>query len=40
MHDLAIYSDAPRGSLAVTEDLAGRLVNLPSSPRTEAGGLT
>lgn len=40
MHDLAIYSDAPRGSLAVTEDLAGRLVNLPSSPQTETRGLT
>jgi aminotransferase in exopolysaccharide biosynthesis len=31
MHQLSIYADAPRGSLPITEDLADRLVNLPSS---------
>lgn len=31
MHQLAIYSNAPRGPLPITEFLAERLLNLPSS---------
>ncbi len=31
MHRMAIYADAPRGLLPITDDLADRLVNLPSS---------
>jgi perosamine synthetase len=33
MHRLPMYRDCPRMDLAVAEDLARRLVNLPSSPR-------
>jgi perosamine synthetase len=32
LHTLQMYRDCPRGELAVTEDLAARLINLPSSP--------
>ena len=31
LHTLAIYADCPRGDLSVTEDLAARVVNVPSS---------
>lgn len=31
MHRLAMYRDCPRASLPVTEDLVGRIINLPSS---------
>jgi aminotransferase in exopolysaccharide biosynthesis len=31
MHRLSIYADAPRGPLPITDELADRLVNLPSS---------
>lgn len=36
MHQLPMYSRAPRGELAQAEDLARRLVNLPSSVRGRA----
>ncbi len=32
MHQLAMYRDCPRDDLSVAEDLAARLVNIPSSP--------
>ena len=32
MHDLPMYSDCPRMDLGVAEDLARRLINIPSSP--------
>lgn len=32
MHRLPMYRDSPRDDLAVAEDLAARLVNIPSSP--------
>jgi len=32
MHKLPIYESAPRASLEVCEDIAARLINLPSSP--------
>ena len=32
MHQLPMYKDNPRAPLPVTESLAGRIVNLPSSP--------
>lgn len=35
MHQLAIFGHCPRGDLAVTESLARRLVNLPSSAGME-----
>jgi dTDP-4-amino-4,6-dideoxygalactose transaminase len=33
MHQQLIYADAPRAKLPVTENLAGRIINLPSSPQ-------
>ena len=33
MHRLPMFADAPRGSLAVAEDLQSRIVCLPSSPK-------
>lgn len=33
MHHLPMYAHAPRGPLPVTEDLAARVVNIPSSAR-------
>ena len=33
LHQLPMYASAPRSSLLVAEDLAQRLVNLPSSPQ-------
>lgn len=33
MHQLPMYRDCPSMALPVTEDLAGRLINIPSSPR-------
>jgi len=33
LHQLPMYCNAPRGSLAVAEDQACRLLNLPSSPQ-------
>ena len=33
LHQLPMYADAPRGQLAVAEDQAVRLLNLPSSPQ-------
>jgi perosamine synthetase len=33
MHTLNIYSDCPRADLSVTEDLARRIINLPSSAK-------
>ena len=33
LHLLSMYADAPRGPLAVAEDQASRLLNLPSSPQ-------
>jgi len=33
MHRLPMYGQAPRGDLAVAEDLGPRIVNIPSSPR-------
>ncbi len=32
LHTLPMYCDCPRGGLAVTEDSAARIINLPSSP--------
>jgi len=32
MHELSMYAECPRMELAVTEDLARRLINIPSSP--------
>jgi perosamine synthetase len=32
MHQLAMYRDCPRMDLSTTEDLAARIVNIPSSP--------
>lgn len=32
MHQLPMYRQCPRADLAVTEDLAGRVINVPSSP--------
>ncbi len=32
LHTLPMYRECPRGDLRVTEDLAARLINLPSSP--------
>ncbi len=32
MHDLPMYADCPKMDLSVTEDLARRLINIPSSP--------
>jgi perosamine synthetase len=32
LHTLPMYRECPRGDLSVTEDLAARLINLPSSP--------
>lgn len=31
MHQLAMYGDSPRMAMTVTEDLAGRVINLPST---------
>ncbi len=36
MHRLEIYADAPRAALPVTEDLAARIVNIPSSAELAA----
>lgn len=33
MHELSFNSECPRASLAVTEELVDRIVNLPSSPK-------
>lgn len=33
LHQLPMYASAPRGSLTMAEDLACRLLNLPSSPQ-------
>jgi len=33
MHQLDLYADAPRSPLPITEDLADRLINVPSSVR-------
>ena len=38
MHRLSIYDDAPRGPLPITDDIAERLVNLPSSVPQGSGG--
>ena len=38
MHQLAMFGDAPRDDLAVTESLCRRLINLPSSPRLAGHG--
>jgi len=38
MHRTAMYLDAPRGPLTMTEFLADHLVNLPSSPPPGIGG--
>jgi perosamine synthetase len=32
VHELAMYAEAPRATLDVTNGLARRIVNLPSSP--------
>ncbi|MCP9812597.1 LegC family aminotransferase [Synechococcus lacustris] len=37
LHLLPMYADAPRGPLAVAEDQAARLLNLPSSPQLLEG---
>ena len=37
LHRLSMYRDCLRGPLDVTEDLAARLINLPSSPRLADG---
>ena len=37
LHQHPIYADAPRGPLAVAEDQAARLLNLPSSPQLLKG---
>lgn len=37
LHQLPMYADSPRGSLAVAEDQAARLLNLPSSPQLLGG---
>lgn len=39
MHQTAMYRDAPRGPLPMTEFLADRLINLPSSPIVELDAL-
>jgi len=36
IHTLQIYADCPRADLAVTEDLARRIINLPSSAKLGA----
>jgi perosamine synthetase len=36
MHTLEIYANYPRADLAVTEDLARRIINLPSSAKLGA----
>jgi len=36
MHTLQIYANCPRADLAVTEDLARRIINLPSSAKLGA----
>ena len=35
MHKQVMYADAPRAKLPITEDFAGRIINLPSSPQLE-----
>jgi len=37
LHQLPMYAEAPRGELAVAEDQACRLLNLPSSPQLLEG---
>ena len=37
LHQLPMYQLCPKGSLAVAEDQAQRLVNLPSSPQLLKG---
>jgi len=37
LHQLPMYGEAPRGALAVAEDQACRLLNLPSSPQLLEG---
>ena len=37
LHQLPMYAEAPRGELAVAEDQACRLLNLPSSPQLVEG---
>jgi len=37
LHQLPMYAQAPRGCLAVAEDQACRLLNLPSSPQLLEG---
>ena len=39
LHQLPMYAEAPRGELAVAEDQACRLLNLPSSPQLLEGWL-
>lgn len=36
MHTLPIYADCPRADLSVTEDLAARIINVPSSAKLAA----
>lgn len=38
MHRLPMYADVPRMNLSVTEDLAARLINIPSGPGIVLGG--
>ena len=38
MHQTAMYRDAPRGPMPMTEFLAEHVVNLPSSPPSETAG--
>jgi perosamine synthetase len=33
LHLLPMYANSPRWQLPVTEEIAGRLINLPSAPR-------
>ena len=33
LHTLAPYRDAPRGNLSMTDEIAARLINIPSSVR-------
>ena len=35
MHQQVMYAQAPRAKLPITEDYAGRIINLPSSPHLE-----
>ena len=35
MHQQVMYEQAPRAKLPITEDYAGRIINLPSSPHLE-----